>query len=53
MQRSFETLRGWIAEGVEHPEQVEMLLELGCRHVQGWLWSPADPAEEIPRLSRV
>ncbi len=42
-----------VAEGVEHPEQVEMLLELGCRHAQGWLWSPAVPAGEIPRLSRV
>jgi len=42
-----------VAEGVEHPEQVELLLELGCRRAQGWLWTPAVPAAEVPRLARV
>ncbi|MEZ5245801.1 MAG: bifunctional diguanylate cyclase/phosphodiesterase [Acidimicrobiales bacterium] len=42
-----------VAEGVEHPEQAELLLELGCRRAQGWLWSPAVPAAEVPRLARV
>jgi len=42
-----------VAEGVEEAEQVEMLLELGCRRAQGWLWSPAVPAAEVPRLARV
>jgi diguanylate cyclase (GGDEF)-like protein len=42
-----------VAEGVEHAEQVEMLLELGCRRAQGWLWSPAVPAESVPRLARI
>jgi EAL domain-containing protein (putative c-di-GMP-specific phosphodiesterase class I) len=42
-----------VAEGVEEQEQVEMLLELGCRRAQGWLWSPAVPADEVPRLARV
>ncbi|MEM7142251.1 MAG: GGDEF domain-containing protein [Actinomycetota bacterium] len=42
-----------VAEGVEQQEQVEMLLELGCRRAQGWLWSPAVPADEVPRLARV
>lgn len=42
-----------VAEGVEHPEQVELLLELGCQRAQGWLWTPAVPAAEVPRLARV
>ncbi|MEQ8842864.1 MAG: bifunctional diguanylate cyclase/phosphodiesterase [Acidimicrobiales bacterium] len=44
---------GVVAEGVEHVEQAELLLELGCRRAQGWLWSPALPAAEVPRLARV
>jgi len=42
-----------VAEGVEQQEQVEMLLELGCERAQGWLWSPAVPAAEVPNLVRV
>lgn len=42
-----------VAEGVEQSEQVELLLELGCRRAQGWLWSPAVRAAEVPRLARV
>ena len=33
-----------IAEGVEQEEQAAALLELGCRHAQGFLWSPPMPA---------
>lgn len=40
-----------VAEGVEEPEQVEILLELGCRRAQGWLWSPAVPAEQVRDLA--
>ncbi len=43
---------GVVAEGVEHPAQAEMLLELGCRRAQGWLWSAAVPASDVPRLVR-
>jgi diguanylate cyclase (GGDEF)-like protein len=43
---------GVVAEGVEHPAQAEMLLELGCRRAQGWLWSAAVPAADVPRLVR-
>ncbi|MDW3219939.1 MAG: EAL domain-containing protein [Acidimicrobiales bacterium] len=42
-----------VAEGVEETAQAEMLLELGCRRAQGWLWSKAVPAEDVPRLARV
>ena len=33
-----------IAEGVESEEQAAALLELGCHHAQGFLWSPPMPA---------
>ena len=36
-----------IAEGVETQEQRKLLVELGCYHLQGFLYSPAVPAEEI------
>lgn len=39
-----------VAEGVETEGQASMLLELGCSRAQGWLWSPAVPAERIPSL---
>jgi diguanylate cyclase (GGDEF)-like protein/PAS domain S-box-containing protein len=35
-----------IAEGVEQPEQRAALTELGCTHIQGYLFSPAMPAEQ-------
>jgi diguanylate cyclase (GGDEF)-like protein len=34
-------------EGVERPEQLERLVELGADHVQGFLFSPAIPADEM------
>jgi diguanylate cyclase (GGDEF)-like protein/PAS domain S-box-containing protein len=35
-----------IAEGVEQPEQRVALAELGCTHIQGYLFSPAIPGEQ-------
>jgi diguanylate cyclase len=37
-----------VAEGVETIEQLEILFQQGCYLVQGYLWSPALPAVEIP-----
>ncbi len=39
-----------LAEGVETAEQLEVLRELGCAEIQGYLYSPAVPAEEFERL---
>ena len=39
-----------VAEGVETMEQLEILDALGCEESQGYLHSPAVPAEEIDRL---
>jgi len=36
-----------IAEGVETPAQRDQLLDLGCRLMQGFLWSPAIPEAEF------
>jgi EAL domain-containing protein (putative c-di-GMP-specific phosphodiesterase class I) len=36
-----------VAEGVETIEQLEILETLGCEQSQGYLHSPAVPAEEI------
>ncbi|MBW2279169.1 MAG: EAL domain-containing protein [Deltaproteobacteria bacterium] len=38
-----------IAEGVETPEQMEFLAELGCEHIQGFLFSPPVDPEEFAR----
>jgi EAL domain-containing protein (putative c-di-GMP-specific phosphodiesterase class I) len=38
------------AEGVETEEQRQVLLDLGCTQMQGWLFSPARPPDEIKRL---
>ena len=35
-----------IAEGVEDTEQRAALVELGCTHIQGYLFSPPMPADE-------
>jgi diguanylate cyclase (GGDEF)-like protein len=35
------------AEGVEHTEQAELLVSLGCHAAQGYLYSPAVPASEL------
>lgn len=39
-----------VGEGVETEAQAEMLLWLGCDLGQGWLYSKAVPAEELPAL---
>jgi diguanylate cyclase (GGDEF)-like protein/PAS domain S-box-containing protein len=39
-----------VAEGVETAQQAALLRRLGCAQAQGWLWSPAVPADEV-RLS--
>lgn len=41
-----------IAEGVETEEQRAVLANLGCDAVQGFLYSPAVPAEEIDVILR-
>lgn len=38
-----------VAEGVETTAQRELLVELGCRTAQGFLWSPPVPAEDLLR----
>jgi EAL domain-containing protein (putative c-di-GMP-specific phosphodiesterase class I) len=38
------------AEGVETEQQKQLLRALGCTEMQGYLFSPARPAEEIRRL---
>ena len=38
------------AEGVETEEQLQILRAEGCTQVQGYLFSPPQPASEIPRL---
>jgi EAL domain-containing protein (putative c-di-GMP-specific phosphodiesterase class I) len=46
-----------IAEGVEHAEQLEQLLELGCTRMQGYFWSAPVRSgrllETIERISRL
>jgi diguanylate cyclase (GGDEF)-like protein len=37
------------AEGVETASQAAMLAEMGCREVQGYLYSRPQPAADIPR----
>jgi diguanylate cyclase (GGDEF)-like protein/PAS domain S-box-containing protein len=36
-----------VAEGVESAAAEGLLAEWGCDHAQGWLWSPALPADEL------
>jgi len=38
-----------VAEGVETPQQMNLLLNQGCTLQQGFLFSPALPAEEFER----
>jgi diguanylate cyclase (GGDEF)-like protein/PAS domain S-box-containing protein len=42
-----------IAEGVETPLQAHQLSALGCAVAQGWLWSPAVPADQIPAQAQL
>ncbi|TXI25426.1 MAG: EAL domain-containing protein [Roseateles sp.] len=39
-----------VAEGVEQEAQREFLCREGCDELQGWLFSQAVPAEEVPAL---
>ncbi|MDX6266751.1 MAG: hypothetical protein QOD70_1491 [Frankiales bacterium] len=39
-----------IAEGIEQQQQAAVLLSLGCRYGQGFLWSAAVPAAETTSL---
>ena len=39
-----------VAEGVERPEQLERLRELGCDRAQGRLLAEPMPADAIERL---
>ncbi|QXC62361.1 EAL domain-containing protein [Aquihabitans sp. G128] len=39
-----------VAEGVETEEQADILRSLGCPTAQGFLWSPALPAEQVEPL---
>ncbi len=39
-----------VAEGVEHEQQREMLHSLGCNEMQGYLFSPPKPAEQVRKL---
>ncbi len=41
-----------IAEGVEVPRQAEALVQLGCHHAQGYLFSRPVPAAEIAAIGR-
>lgn len=42
-----------IAEGIEAPQEIEILQELGCEYGQGFLLSPPVPAKEaVPLLKR-
>ncbi|MGR5151093.1 EAL domain-containing protein [Photobacterium swingsii] len=41
-----------LAEGVETPAQIELVKELGCNLIQGYVYSRPLPAEELERLLR-
>ena len=40
-----------IAEGVETPEQMAFLRRAGCDEMQGFLFSPARPAEDFAGIT--
>jgi len=39
-----------VAEGVERPEQAELLQQIGCKYVQGYLYSKPETAADIEPL---
>lgn len=39
-----------VAEGVEEPEQLEILRQIGCTYIQGFLFSRPIPADQIPTV---
>jgi diguanylate cyclase (GGDEF)-like protein/PAS domain S-box-containing protein len=41
-----------VAEGVERPEQLDVLSHYGCKHVQGFHFSRPLPPEEVPGYLR-
>jgi EAL domain-containing protein (putative c-di-GMP-specific phosphodiesterase class I) len=41
-----------VAEGVEEPEQLEILRQLGCTYIQGFIYSRPVLAEQIPAVIR-
>jgi len=48
LARTLDT--GVVAEGVESEEQAEELARLGCRHAQGYYFSPPLPATDVEEL---
>jgi signal transduction histidine kinase len=43
-----------VAEGVEHAEQLELLLEMGCRQMQGYFWSaPVRSGRLLATIDRI
>ncbi|TAE54710.1 MAG: GGDEF domain-containing response regulator [Nostocales cyanobacterium] len=39
-----------VAEGIETTEQMQLLQYLGCQYGQGFLFSPAIPADKVPNV---
>lgn len=48
---SEEMEMGVVAEGVETEEQMQALLELGCTHLQGYIFSKAVPAALVTAMA--
>ena len=42
-----------LAEGIETDEQLELLRDLGCEFGQGYLFSPAVPADQVPEMGEL
>ena len=40
-----------IAEGIEHDDDLEVVTSLGLRIVQGWLFAPAMPPDELSQTA--
>lgn len=41
-----------VAEGVEEPEQLEILKQIGCTYIQGFIHSRPVPADQVPEVVR-